>query len=90
MKIEVHAIAKGQVQGVGYRATVRYHALRYDLKGIVKNLPDDSVELFAQGEREVLDQFLEAIRTEASGARVDALTTRFYPPKTTYDSFNIS
>ncbi len=47
--IAKHVIYKGRVQGVGFRFTAQRIALRYELAGFVKNLPDGSVEMFAQG-----------------------------------------
>lgn len=47
--IAKHVIYKGRVQGVGFRFTTQRIALRYELTGFVKNLPDGTVEMFAQG-----------------------------------------
>ena len=47
--IAKHIVYKGRVQGVGFRFTAQRIAMRYELSGYVKNLPDGSVEMFAQG-----------------------------------------
>jgi acylphosphatase len=58
----------GRVQGVGFRATVRYVACGYDVTGMVRNLPDGRVELIAEGARTELKAFLEGIAaSELSG-----------------------
>jgi acylphosphatase len=44
-------LVRGLVQGVAYRASTRYEAQRLGLTGWVKNQPDGSVLLEAQGER---------------------------------------
>jgi len=49
----------GFVQGVGYRQTCRRVARSLDLVGWVRNLPDGSVEAFAQGGDTALDGLLE-------------------------------
>jgi acylphosphatase len=49
----------GHVQGVGYRQTCRRVARSLDLVGWVRNLPDGSVEAFAQGGDAALDGLLE-------------------------------
>ncbi|MGB8359799.1 MAG: acylphosphatase [Acidimicrobiia bacterium] len=49
----------GLVQGVGYRQTCRRVARSLDLVGWVRNLPDGSVEAFAQGGDGALDSLLE-------------------------------
>lgn len=65
---------EGHVQGVGFRATVRWVAEGFEITGWIKNLPDGRVELFAQGEiREVRD-FLATIReSELAGHIKSAL-----------------
>ena len=50
-----HIIFSGRVQGVGFRFTVLNIANRYMLKGIVRNLPDGTVEMIAQGSVEDID-----------------------------------
>ena len=48
-KVAKQIIFKGRVQGVGFRYTTQRAANRYDLAGLVLNLPDGSVEAFLQG-----------------------------------------
>ncbi len=52
---------RGNVQGVGYRAWVRLFARRLGVEGLVRNLGDGSVEVFAQGSRQALEEFLDRI-----------------------------
>jgi acylphosphatase len=52
----------GHVQGVGFRYTARSVAAGYDVTGTVRNLLDGRVELVAEGSREELEAFREAIR----------------------------
>ncbi len=47
-----HAIVKGRVQGVWFRAHTRDKALELGLTGWVRNLPDGSVETEFQGPAE--------------------------------------
>ena len=64
----VTMLYSGRVQGVGFRATVRYLACGYDVTGTVRNLPDGRVELIAEGARDELKAFLDGIATsELSG-----------------------
>ena len=47
--IAKHIIFSGRVQGVGFRYTAHRIALRCELTGFVKNLPNGSVEMLVQG-----------------------------------------
>lgn len=51
----------GRVQGVGFRYSCRQLAKGYSVTGTVKNLEDGRVELIAEGEREEIEEYLEAI-----------------------------
>jgi acylphosphatase len=67
----VRVIARGRVQGVGFRWHVREAARRAGIRGWVRNRPDGSVELLAAGEAAAVDRVVEAMRTGPPSARVD-------------------
>lgn len=50
------------MQGVGFRYTVKTVATGFEVAGTVRNLPDGSVELVAEGEKAELEAFRQAIR----------------------------
>lgn len=52
----------GNVQGVGFRYTVKTVAAGFEVSGTVKNLPDGRVELIAEGDKAELTAFQQAIR----------------------------
>ena len=52
---------EGNVQGVGFRWSVRNVAKGFDVTGFVRNLHDGRVELQAAGEDDEVRAFLEAI-----------------------------
>lgn len=60
----------GQVQGVGFRYTVRTVAQGFEVMGLVRNLLDGQVELLAEGERAELESFREAIRESGLGSLI--------------------
>jgi len=60
-------IFHGRVQGVGFRATAVSIARRFPITGRVQNLPNGTVELFAQGDQSPLDAFLAEIQSQFTG-----------------------
>lgn len=63
----------GRVQRVGFRWFVQDAALREGLSGHVRNLPDGSVEVVAEGEAEAIARFERELRRGPPGARVEAI-----------------
>jgi len=61
MKKRLLAIFHGEVQGVGFRANVQSWASGLGLEGWVRNNPDGSVELEAEGEEGKLQKLLQEI-----------------------------
>ncbi len=64
MQKRLHVYYSGDVQGVGFRFTAQYIGRGLNLKGWVKNLSDGGVEVVAEGEEELLKEFLERIKAE--------------------------
>ncbi len=54
-KVAKHIVFIGRVQGVGFRFTAHSVANRYGITGFVRNLPDGTVEMLAQGAAEDID-----------------------------------
>lgn len=59
MKKAIHAIVKGRVQGVYYRASTRDKARSLCLTGWVRNLPNGDVEFLAVGEEYMLEELIK-------------------------------
>jgi acylphosphatase len=55
--MRMHVVVSGRVQGVGFRWFVRETAIELDLAGWVRNRPDGSVEVAADGDDERLARF---------------------------------
>jgi acylphosphatase len=58
----MQVLYSGDVQGVGFRYTVKSVATGFDVIGTVRNLPSGGVEMIAEGLREELEAFRRAIR----------------------------
>jgi acylphosphatase len=72
----IHIIVRGLVQGVGYRMFVLREASSRGLSGWIRNLPDDTVEIEAQGEPEMLETLLCKLRQGPSRSRVTRVNVR--------------
>jgi acylphosphatase len=77
----IRAIIVGKVQGVFYRARAREKAMALELTGFVRNLPNGSVELEAEGEDRNLESLLLWCQHGPPGARVDDIQVEGLPPQ---------
>ena len=86
----LYARVHGVVQGVGFRyaAVGRARALR--LNGYVRNMPDGSVEVLAEGSAPALSQMLAWLRRGPSGARVTAVDHSYVAAGGTYRGFDVA
>ncbi|MDB6109773.1 MAG: acylphosphatase [Pedosphaera sp.] len=57
----------GNVQGVGFRYSVKTLASGYEVTGTVRNLADGRVELVAEGTKDELKAFQQGIRESELG-----------------------
>ncbi len=80
MKRSVHLLARGRVQGVGFRWFAQREAARRGLAGWVRNLSGGDVEAWAEGEELAVRDWLERLREGPSGARVEHLLTVWGAP----------
>lgn len=69
----LHALVRGRVQGVGFRATTADEARRLSLAGWVRNRADGSVEVLAEGSAEALEALESFLRTGPRTAHVSSL-----------------
>ena len=68
-----HVVARGRVQGVGYRAFVEEEALRRGLEGWVRNRRDGTVEAVFTGADATVATIIEACRRGPPAALVEAV-----------------
>lgn len=71
----------GRVQGVGFRWHTADKAAQFDIKGYVKNMPDGSVYIEAEGVPENLELFLRWCAEGPANAQVKSVTYDKYPPE---------
>jgi acylphosphatase len=71
----LRSVARGYVQGVGFRLFVLRAAQRLNLKGYVRNMPDGTLQVVASGPRASLQQLLAEIERGPVGAHVSSVDT---------------
>lgn len=86
---EMHAIVKGRVQGVGFRALTYHHALKLGIKGFVRNLPDGSVEIYAQGAKQILEELIQNLRQELPLGYITEANIEYFPIENLHEGFRI-
>lgn len=85
----LRAVVRGRVQGVGYRATTVHEARRLALAGWVRNLPDGTVEVLAEGGEPAVLGFVEYLRRGPNGAQVSRVETEWMEAKGDLQGFDI-
>ena len=71
---------RGRVQGVGFRWSAAKEARSRGITGYVKNLPDGSVYIEAEGSREQLDFFAEWCGHGPGFGYVESVNIDTFPP----------
>ena len=69
----IRCLIKGRVQGVFFRANTQRQALRLNLNGWARNLPDGSVAVLACGEPAAVETLKAWLRQGPPSARVTAV-----------------
>jgi len=85
----MHVYYSGRVQGVGFRYTVKTVAMGFETTGLVRNLPDGRVELTAEGERDELETFKQAIADSGLAGFIREQTVDWQPATGEFRGFEI-
>ena len=85
----IAATITGRVQGVGYRYTTQHMAGELGIQGWVRNAPDGSVEVWAQGHERAVGAFAEYLRQGPRAARVQSVDVRTTEPDTSLEGFRV-
>lgn len=70
MRKHYNITIKGRVQGVGFRYNARRQALALGLDGFVKNIPDGTVYIEAEGNPTALNELVNWCQEGPSGSRI--------------------
>lgn len=89
MKVRICIIVKGHVQGVNFRHYTQQEALRNNVSGWVRNLPDGSVEACLEGEEYGVNAVVAWCRSGPSWGRVDDVIAKKEEYRGEFDGFEI-
>ena len=87
--LRLEAVVSGRVQGVGFRAYVRGWARKLGLVGYVRNEPDGTVRLVAEGSADALDRLARLLWGGPPGARVAAVDAERRPAAGAFGAFEV-
>lgn len=73
MSVRVHIVVEGLVQGVGFRWFVLRKAESLGINGWVRNLYNGNVEIEAEADRSLLEEFIKEIKVGPRSAHVTNL-----------------
>ncbi|WP_457642568.1 acylphosphatase [Persephonella sp.] len=85
----LHIVFAGTVQGVGFRYFVKRKADEFGIKGFVRNLPDGTVEVMAEGDEKTLRDFMSAIENGPPLAEVTGMRYEFIDKDGGFKDFEI-
>jgi acylphosphatase len=90
MKTRLEVIVTGHVQGVGFRWHTVQKARALGLFGTVRNQPDGSVRVVAEGAARAAESLLAWLYQGPDRARVDHCEPRWLEPTGEFDHFNVA
>ena len=79
----------GKVQGVWFRDKTRREAIKLKVTGWVKNIPDGTVYLEAEGEENNLKSLERWLHIGSPNSRVDRVDLQWIMPTKTYSTFTV-
>ena len=85
----MRAVVRGRVQGVFFRDYTRVYALTLGVHGYVRNAPDGTVEVEAEGERPALEKLLAHLKKGPPRASVEDVAVIWSRPTGKYDGFGV-
>jgi acylphosphatase len=79
----------GVVQGVGFRFFTRRLANKMGIKGYVRNMPDGTVEIEAEGSDDQIESFLKELYKGPPSSKVSEIDTEELSGRGRYDGFEV-
>lgn len=88
-RARLEAEVRGRVQGVGFRHFTTQTARSAGLNGWVRNEPDGTVRLVAEGDRTDLEALLQQVKEGPRTARVDGVQATWHDATDDFDAFEV-
>ncbi len=88
--LRITIICHGRVQGVFYRDSTKNKAQELGVTGIVKNLPDGTVQIVAEGSRDRLETLAEWAKQGPPASNVSHLDILYEKSSGQFDQFEIT
>ena len=85
----LYAIVWGRVQGVFFRDFAQEQAKQLGLSGYIHNRPDGRVEVWAEGERNKLEELVNYLKIGPPAAMVDRVNFEWLEYKGSYSGFSV-
>ena len=85
----LYIIAHGTVQGVFFRHNARKKAQELGLKGYVKNLPDETVEIVAEGDENKLKELVDFCKNHPGASKVSDVKVSYEDAKNEFEDFEV-
>jgi acylphosphatase len=86
---EARVVVSGRVQGVFFRASTKDVAVRWGVRGYVRNLHDGRVEAVLQGDRAAVERVVAFMREGPPGAHVEAADVEWRSTMEAFDGFSV-
>ncbi len=82
-------IVKGEVQRVGYRDAVERIARKLNIKGYAENLIPYKVKIIAEGEEDIIKEFIKKINIQDILINVEEINVSYQEPTNEFEYFEI-
>lgn len=89
MDVGARIVVRGLVQGVGFRYFVLRHASRLGLTGFVQNLYNSDVEIEVEGNRSIVEEFIQEVKVGPRSAHVADLKIEWKKPDRRFRGFEV-
>lgn len=85
----IYLLIGGRVQGVGFRYFAQFKARELNIFGWVRNIPDNKVEIEAEGDAKDLETFVEWMRIGPARSGIRQFSVSEITPIRNFTSFII-